>query len=375
MRIAHFCDSHPGRPDGVTRSVAITVRLLRSAGHRVDLHQPGTVRSIPVPFRQVRVGLPFTAPPADIVHLHTTGPIGMYGFRMAAVWNVPLVVTWHTDLLAYADLFPEIPIGAAWCAHTLRLGWTPRQYLELTRPGAVRRARLVELGRAMFGRMTVAIAPSGKTAAGFAEFAPSATIHVLPTPVLPPFPVPAGPVRDTAGVLLAVGRGTPEKNPELLLRAFAVVHAARPATRLVLLGVRQRRRHLLRRIAALGLTGHVDVLPPVPHAQVAAHYRAADVLVFTSTTDTQSLVLAEAEAAGLPAVVADPGLAVRPGATTAGRFTCEPEPDAVATALLRLLGDRSLRATTAADGAAAAAAYTPAVFLQRLTAIYAQARG
>jgi 1,2-diacylglycerol 3-alpha-glucosyltransferase len=385
VRIAHFCDSHPGRPDGVSRSAEMTVRLLRAAGHEVDLHRPGAllgpgVRSVPVPLRQIRVGLPFTPRPADVVHAHSSGPVGMTGFRAAADWGVPLVATWHTDLLAYADVFPEIPVGAAWCAVRLELGWSPGEFLELTRPGAVRRRRLVELGKAMFGRMAVAIAPSAKTAAGFAPFEPSAEICVLPTPVaaaahpdrLSRTAVSAPPRQRyaTAGVVLSVGRGTAEKNPELLLRAFALLRAIRPDARLVLLGVRQQRRHLSRRIAALGLDGHVDVHPPVPHDEVAGFYRVADVLAFTSTTDTQSLVLAEAEAAGLPVVVADPGLAVRPGATEPGRFTCEAVPEALAAALHRMLGDEVLRATVVRDGLAAAAAYTPEVFLRRLELIY-----
>jgi 1,2-diacylglycerol 3-alpha-glucosyltransferase len=55
VRIAHFCDSHAGRPDGVARSAEVTVRLLRAAGHQVDFYRPGPllsrdgVRSVPVP--------------------------------------------------------------------------------------------------------------------------------------------------------------------------------------------------------------------------------------------------------------------------------------------------------------------------------------
>ncbi|GIM91841.1 glycosyltransferase [Paractinoplanes toevensis] len=375
MRIAHFCDSQPGRPDGVARSVEMTVRLLRAAGHEVDLYRPGPllgpdVRSVPVPFRQVRVGLPFTPRLADVVHVHSTGPIGMTGFRAAADWAVPLVATWHTDVVAYADMWVEVPIGAAWCALQLKLGWSPREFLELTRPGAVRRGRLIELGKGMFARMAVAIAPSEKTAAGFAEFEPAAEICVLPTPVPAAAPAPS---RTGGNVVLSVGRATAEKNPELLLRAFAQVRTARPDARLVLLGVVQQRRHLIRRIAELGLAGYVRIHPPVPHDQVPGFYRAADVLAFASTTDTQSLVLAEAEAAGLPVVVADPGLAARPGAAGAGRFTCEPTPDAFAAALLRMLDDDALRARVTEEGRAAVAAYTPEVFRRRLEEVYDRA--
>lgn len=223
----------------------------------------------------------------------------------------------------------------------------------------------------MFARMAVAIAPSAKTAAGFAPFKPAGRICVLPTPVTAVTPRPA---RNSGNVVLSVGRATAEKNPELLLRAFARVHAARPDARLVLLGVRQQRGRLGRWIAALGLNGSVRVCPPVPPDQVTGFYRAADVLAFASTTDTQSLVLAEAEAAGLPVVVVDPGLAARPGAAGARRFTCAPTPGAFAAALLRMLDDAALRARVTREGMAAAAAYPPEVFLRRLVEIYDRVR-
>jgi 1,2-diacylglycerol 3-alpha-glucosyltransferase len=374
VRIAHFCDSHAGRPDGVSRSAGLTVALLRAAGHDVGfVHpgplltprpEPGRVRSVPIPFRHVRVGLPGhrVTGPADLVHVHTTGPIGMTGFRLAERWRVPLVMTWHTDLLAYAGFFPEIPAGAAWCALRLRLGWSPGEFLELTRPGEVRHRRLVALGRAMFARMTAVIAPSAKTAAGFAEFGDDARgdrpeVCVLPTPVVASGPAAVG--RSGGNVVLSVGRATAEKNPELLLRAFAKVRADKPDARLIMLGVLLGRARLRQRIDELGLTDAVEVLPPVPHAAVADYYRAADVLAFASTTDTQSLVLAEAEAAGLPVVLADPALARRPGAA---RCATEPEPGAFAAGLLRMLDDEDLRARAVRDGLAAAAALPPRGF-------------
>ncbi|MGK5685178.1 glycosyltransferase [Actinoplanes sp. URMC 104] len=373
MRIAHFCDSHTGRPDGVSRSAALTVGLLRSAGCEVDLHEPGPVPSVRVPGRDLRVGWPwFRCAPAGLVHVHTTGPIGIAGFRCAARWRAPLVVTWHTDLLAYADVFPEIPIGAAWCAWQLRLGWSAREFRELARPGEVRRRRLVALGRGMAARMAAAVAPSEKTAAGLAVFTtPPLTrppeICVLPTPVPPA--EPRAPQR-RGSVVLSVGRVTAEKNPDLLLDAFALLRATRPDARLVLLGVRQARGALDRNLRSRRLERHVDVLPPVPAAEVSAFYRSADILAFASTTDTQSLVVAEAEAAGLPVVVADPALGIRPGGTGPARFTCDPTPRAFAAALLRLLDDDDLRKRVIEDGLAATAAYPPSLYLERLLSLY-----
>ncbi|WP_250030239.1 glycosyltransferase [Paractinoplanes maris] len=382
MRIAHFCDSHPGRPDGVAHSAALTVSLLREAGHTVDFYHPGplwtlqpspgSVRSLTVPGRQLRISTPWPqCRPADVVHVHTTGPLGMAGFRLAARRQVPLIATWHTDLLAYADIYPEIPIGAAWCALQLRLGWSPKEYAELAHRGGVRQRRLALLGHGMFTRMAAAIAPSAKTADGFATFGNAGPeICILPTP-LPPADPPPPPHKKPAArtVVLSVGRVTAEKNPELLLRAFALVHAAKPDARLIVLGAHQGRARLVRRVTALGLAGCVDVLPPVPQHEVAAFYRAADVLAFASTTDTQSLVITEAEAHGLPVVVADPGLARRPG-DGPPRFTCAPTPPALAAALCRMLDDDGLRNAVIRDGLTATAGYPPSVYLRRLVDLY-----
>jgi glycosyltransferase involved in cell wall biosynthesis len=377
--VAHFCDSEPSRLDGVSASVGLTVALLRSAGHQVRHYYPGPRNSVAVPTRKIRLAEPwFRADPhdtADLVHVHTTGPVGMAGFRLAERRKVPLVITWHTDLVAYADHFPEIPIGAAYCAARLRLGWHLGEYLELTDRGGRRRSRLMELGRAFFRRTSLVIAPSSKTAAALTEFGEMPPIWMIPTPVaLPAERADRAETRAGLGlppdapVVLAVGRVTPEKNPELLLSAFATLRRSRPDARLVLVGVQQRRAAVRARIHALGLTERVRLVPPVPRARVAAYYRMADVLAFASMTDTQGLVLAEAESAGLPVVVADAALAGRPGAPD--RVTCAAMPEALAAALLRMLADDDLREQTRRAGLQAASEYPPERYLAVLTAAY-----
>jgi glycosyltransferase involved in cell wall biosynthesis len=405
VRVAHFCDCEPARPDGVATSVGLAVALLRAAGHQVADFRPGPLlgrarperaRSVPVPFRSVRLAAPWWQPggsPAgsldgepDVVHVHTTGPVGMAGFRLAEARRLPLVLTWHTDLLAYADHFPEVPVGAAYCAARLRLGWTVRDHLELAdrrpRSSGRRHRRLIDLGRAFFARTSLVLVPSAKTAAGLRVFGELPPVRVVPTPVSPPvarrdpaelraaLDLPEG-----APVVLSVGRVTPEKNPILLVRAFATVAAARPDVRFVLVGADRGRRRVAAWLRAAGLADLVRLVPPVPRDQVGGYYLMADVLALGSTTDTQSLVVAEAEAAGLPAVVADPALGIRADEERPHRVTCAAEPAALAAGLLRMLGDRDLRARTRAAGLAAQRAYSPERYLALLTAAYDHARG
>jgi glycosyltransferase involved in cell wall biosynthesis len=376
VRVAHFSDCEPGRIDGVSVSAGLSVSLLRRAGHRVAYLHPGPIRTMPVPWRQLRVAAPWLRVDpgeVDIVHAHTTGPIGMAGFRLARARGVPLVVTWHTDLVAYADHFFEVPIGAAYDAVRLRLGWTLRQTLELADRHGRRRARLVSLGRGMMDHTSLVIAPSPKTAAGLTEFGDLPPVWVVPTPVVLPdggpgperlralLDLPAG-----APVVLSVGRVTGEKNPALLIGAFAGVAARHPDARLVVVGVRQNSRAVRALIRSQGLTDRVRLRPPVPRAELSGYYRMADVLAFASTTDTQSLVVAEAESRGLPVVLADAALA----APAAYRMTCAATPASMAAALLRMLDDRDLRERTRQAGLAAAAAYPPERYLARLEDAY-----
>lgn len=389
VRIAHVSDSHLTNPEGVATSVGTTVALLRAAGYRVVLYcpgplsrhrrQPGEVPSLSVPTRPYRLALPRPPhAPADVVHVHTTGPLGVAGLRWAATRGVPTVLTWHTDLVAYAAHYPEIPIGAAYAGLRLGLRWRARDLWALAHPGPGRQARLVALGRTLLAHTTVLIAPSAKTATMMAAMAGRTPIVVLPTPAAAPHPdaddrrrlrarlgIPAD-----APVLLSVGRATPEKNPDLLLAAFAQVRRELPAARLVLLGARRHRLAIRRMARRYGVSDALHLLRPVPRHRVGAHYRAADVLAFASTTDTQGLVLAEAEAYGLPVAMVDTRLAERPGTGTTRPVT-EPTPVAFGALLTRLLTGRELRAGVIRDGRAAATGWSAEHYLAELVKLYA----
>jgi glycosyltransferase involved in cell wall biosynthesis len=98
-------------------------------------------------------------------------------------------------------------------------------------------------------------------------------------------------------VLLYTGRLSKEKNIPFLLKAFE--RLATRDTRLVLVGggpmenELKAQRSKLKNIVLTGEIGYPEVL---------LYYSLGDIFVFSSTTETQGLVLAEAKAAGLPVV-------------------------------------------------------------------------
>jgi glycosyltransferase involved in cell wall biosynthesis len=102
---------------------------------------------------------------------------------------------------------------------------------------------------------------------------------------------------------VCVGRLSPEKNHARLIRAFAAVHAAHPATRLIIVGSGPLADELEALIVSLGLGGAVFLtgMQRNPHA-IMAH---ADCFVLSSDYEGQPMVILEALVLGLPIVTVE----------------------------------------------------------------------
>lgn len=128
----------------------------------------------------------------------------------------------------------------------------------------------------------------------------------------------------------------------------------------------------LHRLAAtLGVRDRVHFLAPQPHDQLADFYRAADVLVMPSRSETFGLVAAEAQACGLPVVAARVGglpYVVADGAS--GILVEGHSPDAYTKALRLVLEDPDYAATLAAGAIDRAAAFSWPATADRFLELY-----
>src|SRR2546423_1296703 len=147
-------------------------------------------------------------------------------------------------------------------------------------------------------------------------------------------------------VVLFVGRIQPLKGADLAVRALAEVTNRR--TRLVVVGgpsgpdgaSEVAVLHSL--VEELGLEHRVQFVAPRPHDQLADFYRAADVCVVPSRTESFGLVALEAAACGTPVVAANVGglrLLVDDGVT--GYLVDERDPAVYASLIDRVLRDDS----------------------------------
>ena len=142
-------------------------------------------------------------------------------------------------------------------------------------------------------------------------------------------------------VVGAIGRLARQKNPQLLLRAFALLAADHPRCTLLMVGDGELKDDCLRLADELGLAGRV----------VWAGYRSAleslpafDILAMPSRYEAFPYVLLEALAAGLPIVATPVGgttETVRPGEN--GTVVADFTPAAFAAALWPLVDDADLR--------------------------------
>ncbi|HSV65461.1 MAG TPA: D-inositol-3-phosphate glycosyltransferase [Mycobacteriales bacterium] len=156
-----------------------------------------------------------------------------------------------------------------------------------------------------------------------------------------------------AAVLLFVGRIQPLKAPDILLRAAAELAAGDPELRdrlRVLVvgapsGTGLARPESLRRLAGeLGIGGLLCFLPPMPAAELAEVYRAADLTVVPSYNESFGLVALESQACGTPVVAAAVGglpTAVADGVS--GRLVDGHRPSDYATAIGQLLREPAQR--------------------------------
>ncbi|TYK43778.1 D-inositol-3-phosphate glycosyltransferase [Actinomadura decatromicini] len=161
----------------------------------------------------------------------------------------------------------------------------------------------------------------GADPARVATVSPGVDLSVFrPEPSL--VPRGPGPARRRLGlpsdayVLLFVGRIQPLKAPDVLLRAVARMLADDPSLRrrLVVAIVggpsgsgRQRPEGLQNLAAGLGISDVMRFEPPSPQAELADWYRAADVTVVPSYSESFGLVAVESQACGTPVVASRVG--------------------------------------------------------------------
>ena len=174
--------------------------------------------------------------------------------------------------------------------------------------------------------------------------------------------------------LLYVGRLQPQKAPQRLLDAFALLRAHQPQAQahLIVIGDGNLRAAVEDQVRRLGLQACTHLLGAVPQADLPDYYQAADALLLASDFEGMPMCVLEALACGLPVVstrVGEVARVVLPGKT--GELAAALTADALCQALCTLLARAGARGTTY-DPRACAAAVQPYGPRQVLAPVYAR---
>ncbi len=305
FRIGLFTDVYFPSKNGVSTSVYLLWRELRKMGHEAWIIAPdwpdaepedGVVRvkSVPYPFfEDYRLGLPnarLLPTRFEVVHSHVPFTLGLWALSLAQKWRVPHVSTFHTHYEKYAHYVPGL---AFLDRHTHII---PR------------------LARAFYNRVELVITPTHPVKELVERYRIERPVRVIPTgidtellaraPKPEPCPWPKGRRR-----LLTVSRLGKEKSLDVALRAFAQIAKTFDA-HWVLVGEGPLREHLEAEASQLGIRERITFTGAVPYETIGGYYRAAELFLFASETETQGLVLWEAQAMGLPVVAVAAGGAV-----------------------------------------------------------------
>ncbi len=304
LRIAVVTETYPPEINGVAMTLGRFVRGLQAREHQVQLIRPRQSPQdapvaeanleqvlrpgIPIPrYSGLRMGLPAKAflrriwslKRPDVVHIVTEGPLGWSALEAAKSLRIPVATDFHTNFHSYSRHYG--------------LGW-------LKRP-------ITAYLRKFHNQARVTMVPS-LTIRRDLESSGFRNVEVVargvdtglfdPARRSPALRSAWGLMPDALAVLY-VGRIAPEKNLDLLVRAFGAIERVCPQARLVLVGdgpeLEAMRAAHPEFVYCGARTGE----------DLACHYASADVFLFPSLTETFGNVLLEAMASGLPSVSFD----------------------------------------------------------------------
>ena len=326
MRILLATESYLPYLSGVTVSVDALARGLGARGHEILVLAPRPADDAPLPSMgspgpEPRYAwlpsyqLPRIAPPMyrmplphpgaaalrearafapDVVHTHSPFVSGHFARSVARARRAPLVFTHHTRFGDYGHyLGPLAAPGRLLTEAYLRRWWSGCDAVIAPSTDLAGEIRSRLAGRP---GPIVRVIPTGVDVDGLQALEP------------PDLRAAHGWEAD-ALIVASLGRLAPEKRPELVLEAVAVALRTAPQARLLVIGDGPSAGDLRRRASEPDLAGRVAFTGRLPRPEALRALRGADLFAFASRTETQGLVLAEALAAGLPAVAVDgPGV-------------------------------------------------------------------
>jgi 1,2-diacylglycerol 3-alpha-glucosyltransferase len=304
LSIVFITNNYTPYQGGIVSSITQHMNFLQSNGHRVTLitldfvknqHKEHNVIRLKCPFRFMYKNNPMALPwfpryylhkilkqlKPDIIHAHHPFLLGTAALQEAKNLNIPLIFTYHT---LYDHYLHYIPF-----------------------PQTITRPFVNYLVRSFCSNVDGIIAPSAAIKERIKEHTTTKT-EIIPSAIAPLFFIKQENKLKKKQLflqLLTVSRFTKEKNLPFLLDVFSLLKNSRFQFILAGYGYEY---NALKNYAydTKKLSTHQVLFIEKPSKQLLLElYKNAQLFLFSSTSDTQGLVLAEAMASGTPVIALD----------------------------------------------------------------------
>ena len=296
----------------------------------------------------------------DLIHDQTPGPVALAVFRYAKKRDIPLVSTDHAypDNLTQQLKLPKIakkPINSMMNKYFVSF-LKRSEYATMPTEQAV--ADLIPNKRKPF-KVPVEALSNGIDLSRFAKGKPNKEIYDK-------YNIPKN-----KPIVLYIGRVDPEKSLDVLAEAFVKVVKKKPDAQLVIVGDGTARPKLEAILEKAGLSEQAHFLGRVVGDDLPQIYRTGSVFAITSKTETQSIVLMEAMASGLPCVAVKAGAVHELVKNNKNGYLSNPDDaNGVARNILKILDNSALHEKMSKESVARAARHDISHTLTRMEEIY-----
>ncbi len=377
MKILFISDVYFPRVNGVSTSIETFRQNLREQGHTVHLIAPDYKATSPDETDIMRApsrAVPFDPEDRlmsynwvmkkidqlrsenyDIIHIQTPFTAHYLGTKLSRLLGIPCVETYHTFFEEY--LYHYIPL-------------VPKKIMQRVAQQFSRHQ-----GNSLNG-MIVPSLPMQHILQGYGI---TTRTEVIPTGLKPQSFVPGNRnafrqkygIAENRPVMLFLGRVAHEKNIGFLLKVLNIVREKITDVLFVIAGEGPARTSLEQEAKELGLAENILFIGYLDrNTELNSCYRAADLFIFSSRTETQGLVLLEAMAQSLAVVstaelgtrdVLKEGYGVRISREDAAEFS---------TKVIRLLNDAEARLSLGKAGCEYAHSWSAAKQAERAVKFY-----
>ncbi len=304
MRIGIFTNNYIPIVSGVTESIESFRKELEARGHEIFIFAPRFPKykdENPNVFRYPSINYKYKTPfpiaitcsrkifkkvkelNLDIIHSQHPFNVGQSSLKISKKLDLPIIFTNHCKYDIYTHFIPLVPQKLLkWYVKRTSVNYA-NQCDTVISPTQSIKEMLIEWGM----RTRIEVIPTGTNIEKFKN-------------------AKSGNVREELGIgrdktlLMTISRLAEEKNVDFLIRSFAGMDNEN--LHLIIVGGGHYKEALEKMTADLGVQDKVTFTGSIPHKDIPKYFKASDIFVYASLSETQGIMITEAMASGFPVV-------------------------------------------------------------------------